>query len=255
MIIEWPSSDYESFHHACDDAIMNNKTIEIANNTTIIIDNTILIKSNGKTLIILGKCNDDNNDRPKIIGSGHSVFQIGGRKTSLHLENVIITHDCSRSDKADIGACIFGLYRSTISITNCSLSSIFGFSVWAVQQCIISISNSYIHSKNRSGCVIFGKSKATFNNVIINDCKQHGLCSRGETDVCITNSSISNCGVRGVYSYHNVTLTMLNCIITNTISKNASAIDCWSISNYDATGILILLILILIHNHTNLHYF
>jgi hypothetical protein len=251
-IIRWPndSNNYETFHHACDDAIINNKTIEIDSNTCITIDNTILIKSNSKTLIIRGKCNhinnrNDNDDRPVIIGSGHSVFQIGGRKTSLVIENVMIVHNCTRSDKADIGACVFGLYRSTISIDNCSLTSNFGFSVWAVQQCIISISNSHICSKSRSGCVIFGKSKATFNNVIIDGCKQHGLCSRGETIVTINNSTITNSGVRGVYGYHNVTLTMLNCIVSNTMSKNASAIDCWSISNYDATGILLLILLIL----------
>jgi len=237
-IIKWSngSNIYESFHHACDDAINSNKIIEIDSNTVITIDNSIIIKNNSNTLIIKGISSNDN-DKPVIIGSGHSVFQIGGRKTSLIIDNVIINHTCNRSDKADIGACVFGLYKSTININNCNLTSNYGFSIWAVQQCSISVSNSNICSKSRSGCVIFGKSNSIFNNVSINDCKQHGICSRGETTVIVNNSTIINSGVRGIYGYHNVTLTMNDCIVSETSSKNAAAVDCWSISSTNATGI------------------
>lgn len=237
-IIKWSNSSnvYESFHHACDDAINNNKIIEIDSNTIITIDNSIIIKNNSNTLIIKGISSNDN-DKPMIIGSGHSVFQIGGRKTSLIIDNVIINHTCNRNDKSDIGACVFGLYKSTININNCNLISTYGFSIWAVQQCSISVSNSNICSKSRSGCVIFGKSNSIFNNVSINDCKQHGICSRGETTVIVNNSTIINSGVRGIYGYHNVTLTMNDCIVSGTSSKNAAAVDCWSISSTNATGI------------------
>lgn len=238
-IIEWSNDNltYNSFHDACDDAITNKKAIVISSNTTITITSNIIIKNNSNTLIIKGKCSNDE-DRPVIIGSGHSVFQVGGRKTSLVLDNITIIHTCDRDDKSDIGGCVFGLYKSNITINNCNLISNHGFSVWAVQQCMVSVSSSSICSKSRSGCVIFGKSNAIFDTVTIYDCKQHGLCSRGETNVVINNSIIKNSGVRGVYSYHNVTLTMNNCIVTTTTNKNAAAIDCWSISNYDATGII-----------------
>ena len=93
-IIQWAND--MSFNDTCDDAIINNKIIEIDYGVVIRIDYSIIIKNNRDRLIIRGKSNNDNDDneinRPTIIGSGHSVFQIGGRKTSLILENLIINH-------------------------------------------------------------------------------------------------------------------------------------------------------------------
>ena len=90
-----------SFKDTCGDAISNNKIIEIDYGVVITIDYSIIIKNNRDRLIIRGKSNNNDNDdneikRPTIIGSGHSVFQIGGRKTSLILENLIINHECNR---------------------------------------------------------------------------------------------------------------------------------------------------------------
>ena len=98
-VIQWKnhSNHYESFLSACIDAISNNKIIEIENNVVITIDYSIVMKSNSNRLIIRGIPDNGNPDhRPIIIGSGHSVFQIGGRKTTLVLENLVINHECNR---------------------------------------------------------------------------------------------------------------------------------------------------------------
>ena len=57
-----------------------------------------------------------------IVSNGHSIFQASGRSIHLELKNLHLLHTCCDEDKSKIGACIFGMGRSHITITNCRLT-------------------------------------------------------------------------------------------------------------------------------------
>ena len=57
-----------------------------------------------------------------IVSNGHSIFQASGRSIHLELKNLHLLHTCRNEDKSKIGACIFGMGRSHITITNCRLT-------------------------------------------------------------------------------------------------------------------------------------
>jgi hypothetical protein len=110
----WPSEKYNNFDELVELAIELSLPIYIESYTSIILENTILHKKNSKTLHIIGIINkrDEINSRPIISCSDHSIFKLTGRKPFLILENLILNHNCFREDKRDIGAAVFGLYKS-----------------------------------------------------------------------------------------------------------------------------------------------
>lgn len=110
----WPSVNYNNFDELIDLAIELSIPIYIESYTNIILENTILHKKNSKILHIIGIVNKDDeiNSRPIITCSDHSIFKLAGRKPYLILENLILNHTCNREDKRDIGAAVFGLYKS-----------------------------------------------------------------------------------------------------------------------------------------------
>ena len=52
----------------------------------------------------------------------HSLFQVSGRSTRLELQNLHLLHTCYNEDKSKVGACVFGLGKAQITVTNCTLN-------------------------------------------------------------------------------------------------------------------------------------
>ena len=52
----------------------------------------------------------------------HSLFQVSGRSTHLELQNLHLLHTCYNEDKSRIGACVFGLGKAQVTVTNCTMN-------------------------------------------------------------------------------------------------------------------------------------
>jgi hypothetical protein len=209
-------------------AIEGNQPIILAPREVVSIDTTILVKTNSAKLIISGPEEDDPLRRPRIIGTAHSIFQIGGRNTSLVLNNLELIHNCARDDHKDVGANVFGLNLASIELNNCRLISTHGFCLWAVQRSRIVARNCIMESSRRSGCVAFGKSRLELTDSRIENCGIHAVCSRGNTKISMQGCQLLNNEKRAVYAYHSVDLLMENCTVAGTRSSQQAAIDIFS---------------------------
>ena len=185
MSVRWPSEETPaesreiSFLRALQMAIEHQVPLVIGEAVKLELSERIFHKLNSTLLHIIGEGFMDT--RPVLTSSGHSVFQCGGRRARLILDNIVIEHTCFREHHKDIGACIFGLNQSLITITNCQLRSHHGFAVWGVQRANISLESCDISSASRSGCVSFGRSCLSVAHCRIHHCRLHGVCTRGGT--------------------------------------------------------------------------
>ena len=89
-----------------------------------------LFKTNGQHVQIVGASDETKDEEMSrracnpltvITSSKHSLFQASGRSTHLELRNLHLLHTCHDDDKSKIGACVFGMGRSNITISNCTL--------------------------------------------------------------------------------------------------------------------------------------
>ena len=184
--VSWPSTGlHSSFYAAVSDAISLQVPLVIAAKTVINLSERILLKENKTTLRIIGCSNSIGDDRPLIISSGHSIFQVGGRGATLIVENLRLKHTCYREHHKDIGSVFFALHKAKIEVKGCDMISENGFGVWAVQQAAVKLTNCKISSTLRSGCVSFGRSSLFMENCNVHDCKIHGVCSRGTTNISL----------------------------------------------------------------------
>ena len=214
-----------AFRAAVDRAVDQNAILVIRDEVgdNLILTEPIHHKKNAATLHI--RCTSkDGVPTCSIRSKAHSVFHIGGRKAKLVLDNVGIIHECERDDPKDIGACIFGLYRSDVILNDCILVSMHGFCVWGVQSSVLSLTSCGLIAAARSSCVLFGKATLRMKGGAVNG-KIHGICSRGDTTLDVENTSFVGCGQRAVYAYHGCALRMQGCRIRGCSSADHAAVD------------------------------
>lgn len=157
-----------------------------------------------------------------IHGSGHTLFtSSGNRRNSLLLDNLQLHHHSShhRTQKRESGAAIWARGKSTISLTNCTITTQGGYGVWLVQKSRAHLHNCTVGPCGRSGMVLFGQAEGTVEQGIIQQCVRHGVCARGDTVTVIRDSVLRECGDRAVYAYHNATL----CLEDSTIVVGGSS--------------------------------
>jgi hypothetical protein len=215
-----------SFLDAVSLAIERNVPLRLLAGDVIQIDSSILIKANSAQLTIIGE--RSSGDKAKIVGTGHSIFQIGGRNTKLILINLDLCHCCARDDHKDVGANVFALNLANVELSNCGLLSSHGFCLWSVQRSYIKATDCYVRSERRSGCVAFGRSKLEIRESVVSQCGIHGICSRGNTKILMDKCRLEGCEKRAVYAYHSVDLKMTDCRITGTRLSTHAAIDIFS---------------------------
>ena len=226
--VHWPAVDPTiTFDEAVDDAISRQVPLLIAKSTIITLTERILLKTNGATLRLVGVSGGDIDNRPTIISSAHSLFQVGGRGATLVLANLILRHTCFREEYKDIGAVIFSLHKAKVHVSDCEIHSDHGFGIWAVQRAMVRLNNCVVISSSRSGCVSFGRSSLSMIGCTIRDCRIHGVCSRGSTVLTLEGCLITSSGIRGLYAYHNVNLSMVDTTVTRTQSCDHAAVDLW----------------------------
>ena len=185
--VRWPSAAEDEIpdHHETSFLLALQKAIEhqvplvIGEAVKLELTERIFHKLNSTLLHIVGEGSIDPDTRPIVTSCGHSVFQCGGRRARLILENIVIEHTCFREHHKEIGACIFGLNQSLITIKNCNLQSHHGFAVWGVQRANIELEQCDISSVSRSGCVSFGRSCLSISRCRVHHCRLHGVCTRG----------------------------------------------------------------------------
>ena len=161
-----------------------------------------------------------------LVASGHSAFDVRGRKSRVSLKNLGIVHTQFSSDKREIGACVFALHQAVIDINNCKLTSHHGFALWVIQRAAVTVhSGSDLTSLKRSCCVCFGDSRLTMTDALVADAGQHGVCCRGRVALRMRGCIIRNCGVRALYAYQHTDVSLVDCDIQGTKSSEQSAID------------------------------
>ena len=228
MDLLWPSNEFDHFDELVSSAITRKCNVSIAPSSIITLNKSVVLKLNRKTIKI--SCFDHNCTeelKPIIQSYGHSIFQVEGRGTHLTLENITLKHTCYSTNHKDIGAGVFVLNTSYVIVSKCSITSLYGFGLWGVQNAVIDVRECTITSTIRSGVVAFGNTKLTINNSLITNCGIHNICSRGNTVVTLNNCTISNGAVRGIYSYHSVKLNLSDCLITGTKCPLHAAIEVW----------------------------
>lgn len=222
--IIWPSESFCLFEDALAAALDSDRILHILAGSIVKLSSSFFHKTNSKSLKIIGEAGEQ---LPTIIGTGHSIFQIGGRHASLWLENLRLVHQCEKSDKRDIGAVIFALNLSKVNVVNCHMISTHGFGLWTVQRSIAWLHGCDITSTRRSGCVSFGRSQLTLIDCCVHDSKIHNICSRGNTSIILRNCKLENADIRSVYGYHSVHISMEDCTVTGSKSDQHAAIDMW----------------------------
>lgn len=163
--------------------------------------------------------------RVSIVGNGHSVFQITGKRSRLTLIGLDIFHSMHDADKTKIGGVVFAMGSSSIKLLHCDLTSEFGFGAWCVQRSSCYLTSCRIKSISRSGCVAFGQSSLKLHTSEIHGCYQHGVCLRGNCGLRLNNCHIRDSGVRGIYAYESASVSLEQCVVSGTKSSHHGAIE------------------------------
>jgi hypothetical protein len=85
-ILHWPSPQFDSFEQAVQEACNSGDTLVLREDSSVIISDTLTIKSSNCDLRICGDLNG--NVRPHIQGMGHCVLKLMGKRIKVTLENL-----------------------------------------------------------------------------------------------------------------------------------------------------------------------
>eukprot|EP00933_Yihiella_yeosuensis_P026118 TRINITY_DN20263_c0_g4_i3.p1 TRINITY_DN20263_c0_g4~~TRINITY_DN20263_c0_g4_i3.p1 ORF type:complete len:233 (-),score=38.93 TRINITY_DN20263_c0_g4_i3:499-1197(-) len=129
--IHWPSQNFQNFEAACKAAVDLAVPLHLQPGTRVQMgDDVFQIRGNRDVLRIM--CSGEG----FIEGSGHSIFSVYGRHSSLELHGINLRHIArSKSgDGTDVGAAIFAMGRSATKLFNSSVTSVSGLGIWLVQE-------------------------------------------------------------------------------------------------------------------------
>lgn len=161
----------------------------------------------------------------RVCGSGYCVFHVRGRKTRLVLSNLSLHHTCVRADKREIGACVFSLASSSVTLHACALQSENGFALWAVQYSKLNLRSCSVRACRRSGLVAFGDADIAALHCSFVGNSIHGVCARGRVRLRVEDCSFESNGVRALYAYQASGLVMKGCSVLGTRDPNQSAVS------------------------------
>ena len=220
-ILFYPSEqfgpDTAGFLSACEAAQATGTELRIQ--ADIKLNETIKIK---KFLHISGPFGLD--FLPIVSSSMHSVFVCSGKGT-LTLNRVCVKHVQQSPNKEQLGACVLVRNNAKCMMKGCVLRSDEGFAIWILQDACVSMQDSSVTAKKRSGCVIFGAATLNASNCTIFKCGMHGICLRGSAMLRLSECLIRDCERRGVYSYGQTKVVLLKCVFEGILDSTCGAVE------------------------------
>ena len=206
-----------SFERLANAAIRTGRPIDLRDRTFGLRDEFVLPA--GATLTVRGP--------GRIVGDGHALFKLPRNRARLVMEDCELRHLGSphRELRRELGGAIFALATSNVVLRNCTISSEQGYGLWLVQRSSALLSACFISQCGRSGVVCFGRARLHLLDTTIDESQLHGICMRGSTRASLVNSVVSRAGVRGIYAYHNATLTLTRTRVEGTRDAAAAAIQ------------------------------
>jgi len=209
---------YKSFTRLIGAAIRTERPLKLQGRTVDLGTSEVKLGS-GQTLKVQGP--------GSITGAGHSLFAIGGNRCFVTLADLSLQHLRAPGGfvKRESGAAVWARGKSEVTLADCAISSEQGYGLWLVQRAVLSANNCNLDKCGRSGAVLFERAQLTFRNGTIQGAKLHGVCQRGNTFSVIEDSQICGCGNRGVYAYHNASVSLVRTSVVNTKWAAASAVQ------------------------------
>jgi hypothetical protein len=208
-----------SFEEVCLLAAETHRPLHLSAN--VILKETITLRKR-QHLVIKSSVTDD--ARVSISGDLHSLFLLNNH-SQLFLENIDLKHTLEADDHRKVGAAVNLRYKSTLAMTDCSISSTCGFCCWAVQKTSVRLHNCQLEATLRSPVVCFGQPKVLLQKCTIENAGVHAVCARGACHITIEHSYISKSACRAVYAYAQATVQLLETRISGTIRSDKAAVE------------------------------
>lgn len=233
MVVLFPPPDLASclvdkplqtFEEACLEAADASHPLVLTQDVTL--KDTIRLRSQ-QQLVIQGNAPHhatNDNHRPSISGNVHSLFLLNN-KSSLILTNVDLIHTLQTDNHKEVGAAVNLRSKATLSATNCTIRSISGFSVWAVQKCQVNLTSCLLMSQARSPLVCFGNVNCTLTNCRIEKAGVHAICGRGCVRLRLQSCHIVDSAARAIYAYAGAAVHLEQCCISGTSHPHKAAIE------------------------------
>ena len=231
------SSQEMTFVEACKLAAERNRPLHLSQDISDLSETIVLRKR--QQLCIVGRKQHAHQlftskvvkkapGRIKITGNLHSLFLLNNH-SQLQLQDLELIHqDDDDEDNIDcrkVGAAVNLRYKSNVRMNRCAIESQSGFCCWAVQKASVDLYQCFLEAPLRSAVVSFGNAKVVIRESIIYKSGVHGVCCRGECDLRLTNSSIYDSAVRGLYAYANASVLLDKCTISGTLRPDMAAVE------------------------------
>ena len=221
------------FARLCGAAMRCRRPLELKNRT-VILDAPHKVGA-GDALAIRGP--------GAVVGSGHSVFQVGGsaRPFGLRVSDVRLRHVASgdRAEQRALGACIFARGKGAVALERCAISSEAGFGVWLAQRASASLTDCEVAGTGRSAVTLFNDAALTMDGCRVADAAPHGICARGSTAVTLRRSVVANAAVRGIYCYLSPAVALHDVVVSGTRDATAAAIQVEALRPGDAATLVV----------------
>ena len=121
----------------------------------------------------------------------------------------------------------------------CTVSSEAGYGIWMVQAPAVSVvgAGTAVADCGRSGVACFGSGRLEVKHgAAVLRSALHGVCARGGSEVVLgPRAAVAASGARGVYAYHNASLTLAlpGVAVTATAEPRASAVQVEALRDCD----------------------
>eukprot|EP00980_Cylindrotheca_fusiformis_P024517 scaffold11979_cov130-Cylindrotheca_fusiformis.AAC.5 len=224
-IIWWKNGDDDSstsFQNACLLAANTRRPLHIAEPTNITLKETIILRKRQCLHI-----QSSSSTRSSISGDLHSLFLLNNH-SQLILENVDLNHTLQLEKDEDhrkVGAAVNLRYKSSLIMTNGSISSHCGFCCWAVQKTSVQLIHCRLEATIRSPVVCFGQPNVLLRNCTIENAGVHAVCGRGACHITLQQCHISKSASRAIYAYAEACLVLQDTIVSETIRPDKAAIE------------------------------
>ena len=163
-----------------------------------------------------------------IVGSGHSVFQVGGtaKPYGLRLRGLRLRHVGSeeRQSERSLGACVFALGKGSVELDGCDVRSERGFAVWLRQRASGALRSCTL-AAGRTAVALFNDSRMRMCRCAITAAAPHGVCARGTASVDLEACEIRNAAVRGIYAYMAPTVALRDVLVAGSRDPTAAAVQ------------------------------
>jgi len=172
-----------------------------------------------------------------VVGSGHSVFQVGGKQRSLTLDGVSVRHVPSpaRAAKRAAGAAVFVQGAGAAALRRCAVASAAGFGVWLRQRGRATLVDCDVEA-GRTAVAVFNDARVNVVGGAVRG-DPHGVCARGRARVAARGTRLEGCGVRAVYGYMSARVALADVVVAGTRDATQAAVQVEALRPGDAAAL------------------